>query len=355
MPYHLSPAMLDFSAARIDIVQISHVLGNKLLDNYIGLIVDQKLQTELYVLSFLLKDRVYPDDLWEIVGERSIEVKQDERLRSHQRSCTGGDDESHAIVERILIEERRKRCQMEVSLYSKAIERLEQYRTPSARMNPLPMHETKTPSAMLIRAAEPLAHALVPCAPLACSIATREKYEALTTGNDGLIPTAGFSIDEPSPLDGPTPSGAPGGEPGTANLNWISPTLPLMSTWVTTSVQEAFYEAFHTELTCQAELMAKSMRNTCDNAYVHILALDLLTLRAKMRRATAEMEIYTLAIENTQESDFSYENPSMSFYKTIPQPLSGEVDGDNNDVDDGVDVDIYEDTDGDMEEDYEFW
>ncbi|KAG1869345.1 hypothetical protein DFJ58DRAFT_837653 [Suillus subalutaceus] len=45
----------------------------------------QWLQTELYVLSFLLKDRVYPDDLWEMVGECSIEAKQDETLRRHQR------------------------------------------------------------------------------------------------------------------------------------------------------------------------------------------------------------------------------------------------------------------------------
>jgi hypothetical protein len=147
MPSHLSPVLFDSSAARISIFHISNSLGTELLDDYIGLIANQKvsqypffqgvhpdlyviqLRTELFVLSFLLKNRVYPADLWELVGERSIEAKQEETLRLHQNSCTGGDDRSHAIVERLLIEERRKRCQIEVSLYSQAIERIKQHRT----------------------------------------------------------------------------------------------------------------------------------------------------------------------------------------------------------------------------------
>ncbi|KAG2112779.1 hypothetical protein DEU56DRAFT_762022 [Suillus clintonianus] len=71
------------------------------------------------------EDRVYPGDLWEIIGERSIEARQEETLRRHQHICTGGAGGRHAHVERVLIDERRRRCQMEVSLYSQAIELLE--------------------------------------------------------------------------------------------------------------------------------------------------------------------------------------------------------------------------------------
>ncbi|KAG2138134.1 hypothetical protein BD769DRAFT_1384676 [Suillus cothurnatus] len=97
-----------------------------MLDAYIGLIASQKLQTELYVLLFLLKDHVYSGDLWELIGKHSIEVKQEEMLCRHQYICTGGDGGRHALVEQVLIDERR-RCQMEVSLYSQAIDRLEQH------------------------------------------------------------------------------------------------------------------------------------------------------------------------------------------------------------------------------------
>jgi hypothetical protein len=65
------------------------------------------------------------------------------------------------------------------------------------------------------------------------------------------------------------------------------------------------YQAFQTEQTCQAELMAKSVCNTCDNAYLRILMRDSLILQAKIRGAKAEMELYTLAFESTHEFDFS--------------------------------------------------
>jgi hypothetical protein len=79
----------------------------------------------------------------------------------------------------------------------------------------------------------------------------------------------------------------------------------MLSTWVTTRAQEAFYEAFKIELTSQAELMAKSLANKRDSAYVRTFEQDLLTLQAKMRRAEAEIELYSLAIDNTHEFNFS--------------------------------------------------
>ncbi|KAG2136383.1 uncharacterized protein EDB93DRAFT_1254043 [Suillus bovinus] len=335
MSSHLSPVLFDSSAARISIFQISNSLGTELLDDYIGLVANQKLRTELFVLSFLLKDRVYPADLWELIGERSIETKQEETLRLHQSSCLGGDDRSHAIVERILIEERRKRCQIEVSLYSQAIERLEQYRTPLPCISDTAMH----------RIGMPLSKKEV--TPLACSIATQEKCEAWLSRNEAhLILAAEPFIETFSSLDDPTSAQsrlttAQEEIPKSTILNHITPSLPLLSTWVTTRAQEAFYEAFKIEQTSQAELMAKSLANECDSGYMRTSERDSFTLQAKMRRAKAEMELYTLAIDNTHEFNFSENSSSTSSDQRISRPLK--VYCNEKDVDD------------DTDEDYKFW
>ncbi|KAG1814688.1 uncharacterized protein BJ212DRAFT_1361415 [Suillus subaureus] len=341
MPSHLSPVLFDSSAARISIFQMSNSLGTGLLDDYIGLVVNQKLRTELFVLSFLLKDQVYPADLWELVGERSIEAKQEETLRLHQSSCTGGDDGSHAIVERLLIEERKKRCQIEVSLYSQAIERLEQYRTPLTHVNDPAKREIMTPSAMSKKEV----------APLTCSIATQEMCEDWLMRNEAhLIPAAEPFIENYSPLDGSTVSildqltTAQEEKSKSAILNHITPSLPLLSTWVTARAQEALYVAFKIELASQAELMARSFANKRDSAYMRPLERDLFTLQAKMRRAEAEIELYTLAIENTHEFNFSDNSSSTSSDQSIPLSLSKEVYRRQED-----------DVDDDTDEDYQFW
>lgn len=310
-----------------------------MLDDYIRLVANQKLRTELFVLSFLLKDRVYPADLWELVGERSIEAKQEETLRLHQSACTGGDDGSHAIVERLLIEERRKRCQIEVSLYSQAIERLEQYRTPLTRLNDPAKREIRTPSATSKKEVTPLA----------CPIATQKMCETWLTRNDAhLIPAAEPFIEDFSPLFDTTGSildqfTTQKEKSKSAILNHITPSLPLLSTWVTARAQEVLYEAFKIELASQADLMAKSFTNKRESAYMRPLECDLSTLQAKMRRAEAEIELYTLAIENTHDFNFSDNSSSTSSDQSILLPLPKEVCRHREDVDD------------DTDEDYRFW
>ncbi|KAG2051214.1 hypothetical protein BDR06DRAFT_973931 [Suillus hirtellus] len=131
------------------------------------------------------------------------------------------------------MDERKKRCQMEVSLYSQAIELLDQ-------------HQMFVPTHY---------------APLPCSITTQESE-------------IWFALQEESP------------------------SLPLSSTWVTTDVQEAFYNAFQEELNMQAELMTMSLTTRHNNTYLCNLGLDLLILQSKMCRAEAEIELYNVAIEN---------------------------------------------------------
>lgn len=86
------------------------------------------------------------------------------------------------------------------------------------------------------------------------------------------------------------------------SLKCIGPLLPLLNSLVTVDVQEAFYDALCTEQACQAGLMARPLTV---NLYQRNIELEMLILRAKMRRAKAEIELYTVAIQNARELDFS--------------------------------------------------
>ncbi|KAG2057275.1 hypothetical protein BDR06DRAFT_969471 [Suillus hirtellus] len=296
----LSAELFDHSTARASIFPLSNILGSEFLDAYIGLIANQKLQTELYVLLFLLKERVYPGDLWEIIGERSIEAKQEEMLRRHQSVCTNKDSGKHAAVEQILLEERRKRCQMEVSLYTQAIEVLEQHWfTPGSSIQ-------------------------------ACHQASLEadgcSYR-LCTSTLHAIGLLNSSMRE-----------------------CIGPSLPLSSTWVTADIQEAFYQSFKQELTMQAELMVTSLATRCSNAYLRNLGLDLLILQAKRCCAHAEIVLSTMAIDNLHGYNLSNTSSSTSSNPNILRPLCKETHYYNKDIKDGT-----EESCGDYEdyEDYE--
>ena len=80
-----------------------------------------QVRTELYLLYFLLKGRVYLSDIWQIVGERLLEAQREESLRS-----TIGDSTVRGVIERAFMEEKRDRCQLEVSLCSQAIDCVQQ-------------------------------------------------------------------------------------------------------------------------------------------------------------------------------------------------------------------------------------
>ncbi|KAG1771812.1 hypothetical protein EDD22DRAFT_842623 [Suillus occidentalis] len=354
----ISPELFDYSSDRTSVSQLSSLLGYKFIDAYIGLTANQKLQTELYILSHLLKNRVRPEDLWRLVGERCIEAKQEETLGRHQTICHGGRRGRHAAVERFLLEERKKRCDMELTLYSQAIGMLEQLRMPHIRAPT--KHEIRTPSATLRHAAAFLPCVPLPCAPLACSIGTRDMCESWSERNGAYSNTAvgHFSNSCPSPF-------SHRGWSASVILMRISPSLPLLSTWVTVETQEAFYEAFRMELRMQVELMRKSVATRRSNAYLRNLGLDLLILQAKMRRAKAENQLYTLAIQNTSESGSSdladaVAGSRTSWDQNIPQPLSPEeLNCHDEDIDDGMtdcdddgadDCDEY-DTDNDNTDD----
>jgi hypothetical protein len=80
-----------------------------------------QVRTELYLLFFLLKGRVYLGDIWQVVGERLLEAQREESLRSATEDST-----VRVVIERAFMEEKRDRCQLEVSLCSQAIDCMQQ-------------------------------------------------------------------------------------------------------------------------------------------------------------------------------------------------------------------------------------
>lgn len=90
----------------------------------------------------------------------------------------------------------------------------------------------------------------------------------------------------------------------TVFLQCLGSSFSLSSTWVTSDVQERFFKAFQAELTLQAELMLTSLATRRNNAHLRNLGSDLLILQAKLHRAQAEMELYTMAIENSHAYGF---------------------------------------------------
>ncbi|KAG0698735.1 hypothetical protein DFH29DRAFT_877803 [Suillus ampliporus] len=82
----MSPSCLppfNASAIRIGMSELSNILtGPQWLDFYIRLIPMETVRTELYLLYFLLRGRVYLGDIWQIVGECLLEAQREESLQS---------------------------------------------------------------------------------------------------------------------------------------------------------------------------------------------------------------------------------------------------------------------------------
>lgn len=288
----LSTNSFDYAAARCTTIsQLSNALGSELLDAYIALTANQKLHTELYVLASVLKGRVYPNDLWGLVGERIIEAKQEETLQMHLNTCMHGDPRKHAVVERVLLEERKKRCAMEVTLYSQAIEFFEQHWLSGLSAQARHTFDLIKPPLKQGHAHAHAGCAPLPCVPLAFSIETREPERT-------DVPLVKITI--PSLLNSPVPSESHEAKPTPNSLNCNNPPFRLTSTWVPTSVLKTFIEAFEKEIAIQAEPMALSLatRRSGSNALLRNLGLELLVLYAKRGRAEAEGEVYVVAIEN---------------------------------------------------------
>ncbi|KAG2137545.1 hypothetical protein DEU56DRAFT_804393 [Suillus clintonianus] len=329
-PSSLPP--FNSSAAHSGMFELSNILGPEWLDLYIRLIPTEMLRTELYLLYFLLMGRIYPGDLWQIVGRRIVEAQNEELLRN-----TSGlwDCRRRGIVERTFMEERRDRCQMEVSLCSKAIEHIEQRR--SMPMPPIAVpvdHDVMSRSATSTQVMAP---------PAACPVTVQEKCRTWLTGQDPSL----IAVNEPSlaendpPPDGSSPlivgrSALAHQEKRTSVIvNSIGPSFRLSSTWVTPDVQEAFDQAGKAERISQAGLTTAYLDEERYHIHHRNFQLELPLLRAKMCRARAEVDVYALAIENAcafGHSDSAL--PSSLARAPSPPLLAKEVARYNEDMDD---------------------
>ncbi|KAG0696656.1 hypothetical protein DFH29DRAFT_879221 [Suillus ampliporus] len=91
-------------------------------------------------------------------------------------------------------------------------------------------------------------------------------------------------------------------------------------------VQETFYDAFRAEQVCQAGLMTQLLFSNDHHAYPRNIGLELLVLQAKMHCAKAEVDLYTTAIENACECDFSDSTSTLlSSSEFIPPPRPDEL------------------------------
>ncbi|KAG0692002.1 hypothetical protein DFH29DRAFT_883271 [Suillus ampliporus] len=213
---------------------------------------------------------------------------------------------------------------MEVSLYSQAIDHLQQHQT-------FVKPDVRSLSATSKHA--------VGRASLTCPQATREKCEAwLNRRHAYPLPNDEACMENCSVLHGSTISLSKFAD---THNNWTSdifnctsPSLPLLNTWVTTNVQEAFYDVLHAERACQTGLMAQALATKGNHPYERNIALECI-------RAQAETDLYAMAIEHAHEFDFS-DNTSAtsSLSRFMPLPLPDELcyyDGDPDDEADDFD------------------
>ncbi|KAG1735859.1 hypothetical protein EDD22DRAFT_959865 [Suillus occidentalis] len=296
----MSPSCLppfNSSAIRTGMSELSNILtGPQWLDFYIRLIPTETIRTELYLLYFLLKGRVYLGDIWQIVGERLLEAQREESLRSTKDSTVRG------IIERAFMEEKRNRCQLEVSLCSQAIDCVQQrWIMPIGVANPIARNSSpfSAPSKCHARPDAPYSAAAV-----AYLAAVKKKCEGwLRRQRADLSPAQRRpSFNCRSLPNGSTSSAV---HQLAVIVDSIDPSFCLSSTWVPPGVQDALNEARKAELSAQAGLMTTYLDLDGYNSHQRNANSELLYLRARMDRAKAEVEVYELAIENAPASNFA--------------------------------------------------
>ncbi|KAG1787810.1 uncharacterized protein HD556DRAFT_1312405 [Suillus plorans] len=273
----------DSLAAQTGMFELSNILTHvRWLEFFIRLIPMEKLRTELYLLHFVLKGRVYLGDIWQIVGGRMLEAQREESLRS-----TVEDHSNRWSIERDFMEEKRDRCQLEVSLCSQAIDHVEQRWAMPMRPIAVAVNNASYFSATSRHVIEPVA---------TYSVAARTKCETwLRRQTTDPIPPKSITLIETSLPLFSSPSAI--GQFALAHLeqrmqvtvNSDDPSFSLRSTWVTSTQSELIF------------------------------------LRATMRRAQAEAAVYTLALENSPASTYSDSDSDSSPRPTLPQHLPEEV------------------------------
>ncbi|KAG2108589.1 hypothetical protein DEU56DRAFT_762535 [Suillus clintonianus] len=266
----------------------------------------------LYTTYTIGDGRVDLSDIWQIVGGRLSEAQREESLKN-----ISGDNTRRRTAERIFMEDRRDRCQLEVSLCSQAIDYVQQRWI-------IPLRPIEVPTADYVSISATPRCAVTPpivvhsAAAAAYSAAAQQKCESwLRRQHTDLTPSNEFfSIESdlpPNALAAGQLAHAP--EQRTSVFVNCNPSFRLCSTWVTLCVHEAFDEARKVELSTEAGLMATYLDIERYYSHHRNAKSELLYLRAKMLRAKAEVEVFALAIENASSPHSTY------FQSVLPEQV----------------------------------
>ncbi|KAG1726035.1 hypothetical protein EDD22DRAFT_961516 [Suillus occidentalis] len=263
-----------------------------------------------------------------MVGVRLLEAQREESLRS-----ISGDNAVHAIVERAFMEEKRNRCQLEVSLCSQGIDCVQQRRNLPMRGVAIPaVYNTgrfSAASRCVPRPAAPYsAHAV------AHMTAVKRKCKGWLNRQQGdFTPAKRHSSSKLHLRSNDSAStvhhfnSAHRREcQSSVIVNHIDPSFCLSSTWVPFDVQDSLNKARKAESSTQAGLVATYLDIDGYNSHQRNTDPELLYLRAKMHHAKAEVEVYELAIENAFASNSpDSASSSSSSHPTLAPLLSEEI------------------------------
>ncbi|KAG1906379.1 uncharacterized protein F5891DRAFT_975772 [Suillus fuscotomentosus] len=223
-----------------------------------------KLRTELYILYFLLKGRVYHGDIWQIIGGRILEAQTEESLRTVKDNKGQAIDHvqqrwiMHEILPTTQTNVSTEACSTSIGAYSAAVQ-----------------HKCET----WLREQDP------DFTPVRQLFSDKYGYSNCITHIEQRMPVIVHSIDS---------------------------SFHLSSTWVPPGVQEAFDKACHLELRSQTGLVATYLDMEGYHSHQRNPELELYHLHVKMCRAKAEVEVYELAIGNAPASDYSDSDASSS-------------------------------------------
>ncbi|KAG2747419.1 hypothetical protein P692DRAFT_201806556 [Suillus brevipes Sb2] len=229
--------------------------------------------------------RVDFGDIWQVVGGRLLEAQREESLQSF-----AGDTARRCTAERTFMEDRRDRSLRPIEV-------------------PTVDHASISTTRRCV-VTPPIAHSADSAAYLA---ATQQKCESwLRRQNADLTPPS-----KPFPVESDPPPNAAAvaqlaypPEQRTSVIVHCNQSFRLCTTWVALRAQEALNEARKVELNTQAELMATYLDIERYHSHHRNVKSELLYLRAKMLRAKAEVEVFTLAIENAS-------SPRPTFFQTV--------------------------------------
>ncbi|KAH7919657.1 hypothetical protein BV22DRAFT_1040676 [Leucogyrophana mollusca] len=255
------------------------------------------LQTEYELLLYLLEGRVFSVDLWELLIARNLETREEYFLQTPQLAY---DSKTLRRAELCLMEKKRYRAQIEVSLCTQAIgtlqELLDSHHQPRSRTSPISETISSKPHASF----HPPTMIQDKCTRWLASVSSE-------FADDPFDEHQSFDEDPDLTADpqhhkslfiASVSSGVP-----SALQQFTVPDCPsvLVSGWVDRKARQAYDDARGVELACREELMPTPRDSLDALPEARSPELESRVLRTRMYRARAEVLLFSQAIERANE------------------------------------------------------